>query len=193
MREGFAFDKENFYGFDYDNSNVGVQAEIVPVVEDMATSENESEMSAKEAFDEFARGPVERLPWPPVQTMPGHIPRHERHHAPPRPTPQPHRPQPPRHPNEPHRFDHYSGSAPRFAPPAYVPQQAPGLRAVDPGAISRCLYSNTYVWLNNGQGFWFFPTFIGRRSIAGYRWMHNAWMYKGFDLNMVQAFFCGGR
>ncbi|MCL2354220.1 MAG: hypothetical protein FWC69_06300 [Defluviitaleaceae bacterium] len=207
MREGFAFDRESFYGFDYDNSITTTQAEMSPIVEGIAANEAVSEMSAKEAFDEFAR-----QPWPPVQTLPGHIP--GRAPQPPRPQPQPHRPpavqpapmptvpphrpqpprpQPPRRPSQPPRFNHHSGSAPRFAPPAYIPQLAPGLRAVDPGAISRCLYSNTYVWLSNGQGFWFFPTFIGRRSIAGFRWMHNHWVYKGFDLGMIQAFFCGGR
>ena len=112
--------------------------------------------------------------------------------------PQPHRPPQPHH-TPPHnnrhnnRHDHHSGSAPRFAPPAYVPKAAPGLRAVDPGSISHCLYSFTYLWLNNRQQFWFFPTFVGRRSVAGYRWMHNNWVYMGFDLRLIDSFFCGGR
>jgi hypothetical protein len=92
-----------------------------------------------------------------------------------------------------HGQEHRSGSAPQFAPPSYVPKASPGLRAVDPGAISGCLYSFTYIWLNNRQEFWFFPTFVGRKSVAGYRWMHGQWVYMGFDLRMVDSFFCGGR
>jgi len=213
MREGFSFDRESFYGFDYDNSITGTQAEATPIIENIVADGDISEMSAKEAFDEFARGPEPSHPWPPTQILPIHTPGRvpQPTPQPPRPQPQPHRPptvqpapmpiapphrpqpHPPRRPNQLPGFNHHSGSAPRFAPPAYIPQRAPGLRAIDPGAISRCLYSNTYVWLSNGQGFWFFPTFIGRRSIAGFRWMHNHWIYKGFDLGMIQAFFCGGR
>ena len=215
MREGFTFDRTKIYGFDYENSSMRMQAEAVSIVESAIVNEDDIEMSAKEAFDEFARGPEARQPWPPANILPGRAPQsHRPPTAQPAPMPTvpplrpptvqpmpmptvPPRPQPPRPVPQPRRqpprFNHFSGSSPRFAPPAYIPQRAPGLRAVDPGAISRCLYSNTYVWLNNGQGFWFFPTFIGRRSIAGFRWMHNHWIYKGFDLGMIQSFFCGGR
>ena len=193
------------------------QAEIVKMVEEVEAVE---EISAKDAFFEFARGPqaqqqaqpahmpIPPIGHPPVRPVPPIAPippiAHPPHrpippiaHPPIRPVPPiapipPHRPVPPIHPPN-INFDPNSGSAPRFAPPAYIPQRAPGLRAVDPGAISRCLYSNTYVWLNNRQEFWFFPTFIGRRSIAGFRWMNRRWVYMGFSLNMIDSFFCGGR
>ena len=216
MRESFAFDREKLYGFDFDNSNAAwtwMQNEPAPVFEEPSSvdevvvdepieavepiEEMIEEISAKEAFFEFARAiPVRPpqptptpLPWPPNQQH-----RPPQHHPHPPGVPHPH-PQPPRppHPHPGAGFNPHSGSAPRFAPPAYVPQMAPGLRAVDPGAISRCLYSNTYVWLRNRQEFWFFPTFVGRKSIAGYRWMHRNWVYMGFSLNMIDSFFCGGR
>ena len=166
--------------------------EKIEIVEETAEETEDAELSAKEAFFEFARGIPSRppqavptpLPWPPM-----HRPPSGGHHIPRPPQPQPPRPG---HGND-HNFNPNSGSAPRFAPPAYTPQRAPGLRAVDPGAISRCLYSNTYVWLNNRQEFWFFPTFVGRKSIAGYRWMHRHWVFMGFSLHMIDSFFCGGR
>lgn len=86
-----------------------------------------------------------------------------------------------------------SASAPRMAPPSYIPKQAAQLRAIEPGAIEGCIYSYTYIWLQNGQHFWFYPTFIGRRSISGYRWMGSRWVYMGFDLRMIDSFFCGGK
>lgn len=40
-------------------------------------------------------------------------------------------------------------------------------------SIRPCIFRFTYIWLENGKGFWFFPTLIGRHSIAGYRWQKN--------------------
>ncbi|MFC0212177.1 collagen-like protein [Paenibacillus chartarius] len=81
--------------------------------------------------------------------------------------------------------------APTSPPPSFVPQ-APqqSLYAVDPGAISGCLFRFTYVWLNHGGNFWFYPVFVGRRSVAGYRWTGFHWMYFGIDLNQIRTFTC---
>lgn len=74
--------------------------------------------------------------------------------------------------------------------PAPLPPNVP--RAVDPGAIRRCLNQVTHVRLENGQRFWFFPTFVGRRSVAGYRWRsrQHRWEYFGIDLEEIQSFSC---
>jgi len=159
-----------------------------------------AELDAKEAFIEFARrGSLNNSADDDLFAAkedasshnarhiprPGQIPGPGHHHNP------PHHNRPGNHPNRGNH--HHPGSAPRFAPPAYTPHMSPALRAVDPGAIFGCLYSHTYIWLNNRQQFWFFPTFIGRRSVAGYRWMANRWVFMGFDLRMIDSFFCGGR
>jgi hypothetical protein len=85
-----------------------------------------------------------------------------------------------------------TGGPPTSPPPATIPTQTQqiGIQAVDPGAIRGCLYRFTYVWLNNGQQFWFFPTFVGRTSIAGYRWIGFMWIYFGTDLRRIQSFQC---
>ncbi|MDG0809154.1 transporter [Cohnella rhizosphaerae] len=62
--------------------------------------------------------------------------------------------------------------------------------AVDPGAIRGCLYRNTYIWLNNGQGFWFYPTFVGRTSVSGFRWNGFFWMFSGVSLDRIESFTC---
>ena len=108
---------------------------------------------------------------PPGQ--PGHNPGHNPPHS-------PHVP-----PTQPGRND-----APRTAPPDYVPNRARAARAVDPGAIRGCLHSFMYVWLTNGQAFWMYPTFVGRRSVSGFRWSRFGWVYTGFDLRLVESFFC---
>ncbi|WP_419956379.1 hypothetical protein ACN6MT_04745 [Neobacillus niacini] len=82
------------------------------------------------------------------------------------------------------------GGPPASPPPSYTPQESPSLFAVDPGAIRGCLYRFTFVWLNNGNSFWFYPTFVGRDSVAGYRWRRFRWEYYGTDLRRIRSFRC---
>lgn len=82
------------------------------------------------------------------------------------------------------------GGPPSSPPPSAVPMQSPQAFAVDPGSIRRCLFRYTYVWLNNGRQFWFYPTFVGRRSVSGWRWNGFMWLYFGIDLRQIQSFTC---
>ncbi len=79
---------------------------------------------------------------------------------------------------------------PTQAPPSQIPEKRASLRAVDPGGIRPCLYSYTYVWLTNGRSFWFYPTFVGRKSVSGYRWSRYGWSFIGFDLDLIESFVC---
>gem|GEM_PF-553886 len=118
-------------------------------------------------------------PTPPRQAVPP--PRDERRPAAPPPFPAP---EPPSQ-RPPGRTQRPTG-----APPRYVPQKGPQLRAVDPGAIQGCLFRFTYVWLTSGRAFWFYPIFVGRQSVAGYRWSPFGWTYMGMDLNSIESFSC---
>ena len=83
---------------------------------------------------------------------------------------------------------------PSSPPPSFVPaqtqQQQVGTFAVDPGSIRGCLFRYTYVWLNNRQQFWYYPTFVGRTSISGWRWTGFNWVFFGVDLRQIQSFTC---
>jgi hypothetical protein len=84
------------------------------------------------------------------------------------------------------------GGPPTSPPPTFVPaetQQAEAF-AVDPGSIRRCLFRFTYVWLRNFQQFWFYPTFVGSRSVSGYRWTGFNWVYFGINLRQIRSFTC---
>lgn len=79
---------------------------------------------------------------------------------------------------------------PNTAPPSFTPTQSQVQTfAIDPGAIRGCLFRFTYVWLRR-DAFWFYPTFIGRESVAGWRWRRNRWVYFGIDLDRIQSFQC---
>ena len=82
-----------------------------------------------------------------------------------------------------------SGPPPSFAPPLPAEQQV-GTFAVESGAIRRCLFRYTYIWLRNRQQFWAWLTFVGRRSVAGWRWTGFNWVYFGIDLNRISSFTC---
>lgn len=81
-------------------------------------------------------------------------------------------------------------SEPPGRPPSYTPEMSPELRAVDPGAIRRCRYKYTYLWLKNRQEFWSYITYVGRKSISGYRWIGYRWVYFGTDLKNIESFVC---
>jgi hypothetical protein len=84
------------------------------------------------------------------------------------------------------------GGAPQSPPPSFTPQESQAAAfAVDPGAIRGCLFRYTYVWLIDGRSFWFYPTFVGRTSVAGWRWSRRrGWVYFGIDLRQIRSFQC---
>lgn len=88
---------------------------------------------------------------------------------------------------------HPGNQAPTSPPPNMTPEYPTHQAfAVDPGAIAGCMYRFTYVWLSRRQGFWFYPVFVGRTSVAGYRWnsRRRRWEYTGIDLNNINKFTC---
>ncbi|MGR6765559.1 transporter [Paenibacillus sp. T2-29] len=81
--------------------------------------------------------------------------------------------------------------APTSPPPQFTPPKPlVSAYAVDPGAIFGCLYRNTFVWLTNGERFWMYPVFVGRTSVAGFRWSGRFWFYYGVDTNRIESFSC---
>lgn len=84
-----------------------------------------------------------------------------------------------------------AGGPPTSPPPAFVPQEQATAFAVDPGGIRRCMFRFTYIWLIDGRSFWFYPVFLGRNSVAGWRWSRRrGWVYYGMDLRQIRSFQC---
>ena len=90
----------------------------------------------------------------------------------------------------PHSGGGHQQGPPISPPPSYTPHSSQSVMAVDPGAISGCLYRYTYVWLRGWESFWFYPTYVGRRSISGYRWNGHRWDYYGVGLRRIKSFQC---
>ena len=83
---------------------------------------------------------------------------------------------------------------PSSPPPSFVPAQTQsqqvGTFAVDQGSIRFCLFRFTYLWLRNRQQFWYYPVFVGRQSISGFRWNGFMWVFFGVSLRQIESFTC---
>jgi hypothetical protein len=85
---------------------------------------------------------------------------------------------------------------PSSAPPNFIPPQPKAQQfgatplAVDPGAIRPCRNSFVYIWPRRGNGFWAWLTFVGPKSVAGFRFYRNRWSYFGMDLREISSFSC---
>lgn len=76
------------------------------------------------------------------------------------------------------------GPPPNFSPP--IPAWHGGSQG-----IRSCLFRYTYIWLDSGRSFWFFPTFVGRETVSGYRWSRrNGWSLRAIRLDNIRSFQC---
>ncbi len=53
-----------------------------------------------------------------------------------------------------------------------------------------CLFRFTYIWLVNGDEFWFYPTSVGRDFVQGFRWRRNRWEFDRISLRRIFFFRC---
>lgn len=84
---------------------------------------------------------------------------------------------------------------PPSTPPGFIPNQTQAHHfgvapLVDAGAIRFCRFRLSYIWPRRDRGFWAWITFVGPRSIAGFRWERNRWIYFGMDLRNIDSFQC---
>jgi hypothetical protein len=83
------------------------------------------------------------------------------------------------------------GRAPTSPPPSFVPSEQRAITfALDPGAVFPCRFRFSYIWPRRGQSFWAWIVFIGRRSLAGYRWTGRNWVYFAMDLRDIRNIQC---
>ena len=93
-------------------------------------------------------------------------------------------------------FQRSPQSGPPAAPPSFTPSPPQAQQfgatpmAIDQGAIRPCLFRLVYIWPRRGRGFWAWLTFVGRRSVSGFRWERNNWRYFGMDLRQISSFQC---
>ena len=101
-------------------------------------------------------------------------------------------PPPPRPPFSGPGMGNNQGTPP--PPPNFTPQKNQGqvsTFAIDSGSIRGCLYRWVYIWPSrSNRGFWLYLTYVGRRSIAGFRTSRRGFSYYGMDVNQIDSFQC---
>ena len=94
---------------------------------------------------------------------------------------------------------------PMFAPPNFTPElpreQRQFINTVDDDSMERfggfnqptlrrCMNRFTFIWLRNGNGFWFFPIFTTNRQVFGFRWNGRNWVNDNINLRRILFFQC---
>lgn len=103
------------------------------------------------------------------------------------------------------------GGQPPSAPPSFTPQlpresdqellsDPSGFRGSSGGAFigfrgrfrdfRGCMNRFTYIWLTNGNSFWFYPVFASRNTLEGFRWRRNRWEYERININRILFHLC---
>lgn len=102
------------------------------------------------------------------------------------------------------------GGQPPSAPPNFIPQlpreeeqqlfsgptgfRGPGGGIIDfrrrPRDFHGCINRFTFIWLTNGNNFWFYPVFVGNNSIEGFSWRRNRWEYDRLLINRILFHIC---
>ncbi|AWE08511.1 hypothetical protein DCE79_14530 [Lysinibacillus sp. 2017] len=75
-------------------------------------------------------------------------------------------------------------------PPAFSPAMTMSGSQTGSSGISRCIYRNTFIWQRNGNSFWFFPTFVSRNVILGFRWGRFGWTFSTINRDSILTFQC---
>ena len=76
---------------------------------------------------------------------------------------------------------------PRFRPPLFNLER----ERHDPLTELEFLRENVlvYVWLHDGEGFWFYPTRIDGQFVSGFREMYAQWVLVGFHADEMEGFY----
>lgn len=77
---------------------------------------------------------------------------------------------------------------PMGPPPNFTPAMARWQNGSQ--GIRNCMYQNTFIWLRNGNSFWFFPTFVSKNIIIGFRWRQFGWTYSTINRNNILSYQC---
>ena len=84
-----------------------------------------------------------------------------------------------------------SSPPPNFTPQMSTFEQQEFQRGGGVSGIRRCFFRNTFIWMTNGNAFWFFPMLVQRNQIIGFQWRgQRGWVYDSINRNNILFFQC---
>lgn len=79
---------------------------------------------------------------------------------------------------------------PTNPPPNYIPNLSNATSTITPAAITPCAHKYTYLWLKNGESFWAYIVYVGKRAVAGWRYTKDRWIHFALNLRQIKNFTC---
>ncbi len=80
---------------------------------------------------------------------------------------------------------------PRF-PPSPPPEPAPSSHILRTGEMPEIFFQYLnryiYIWMQNGQGFWMFPTNVDDEKLSGYIW-NGGWIPDSINWRGIESFY----
>lgn len=78
---------------------------------------------------------------------------------------------------------------PMRSAPNNIPEDTSKLISDDIHTIKNIRHHIIFIWLENGERFWFYPVYFGKRYIYGYRWTGAEWVYSSVLINGIESYF----
>jgi len=63
--------------------------------------------------------------------------------------------------------------------------RGPGFPRRRPRDLRNCVNRFTFIWLVNGNSFWFFPIFVTREQVIGFRWRRGVWVSDRINIRRI--------
>lgn len=79
---------------------------------------------------------------------------------------------------------------PKNPPPDYTPMMPTSTGSIESSAIFPCTFRYTYLWLKNGESFWSYIAYVGKRAISGWKYKKGRWVQFGLHLRQIKNFTC---
>lgn len=54
-----------------------------------------------------------------------------------------------------------------------------------PRNLRSCLNRFTFIWLINGDSFWFYPIMLSGQQVVGFRWRRGAWVFDRINVRRI--------
>lgn len=84
----------------------------------------------------------------------------------------------------------YHHKRPQNPPPNYIPKVPASVNLVEASMISPCNRKYTYLWLKNGESFWSYIVYTGKRGVLGWKYTEGRWKQFHLRLKEIKNFTC---
>jgi hypothetical protein len=79
---------------------------------------------------------------------------------------------------------------PQNPPPNYIPNVPTLVISIESSAMSPCVHKYTYLWLKNGESFWAYIVYVGKRAVSGWKYKGGRWVQFNLHLKQIKNFTC---